>query len=249
LQVYLPAIEGYVPAEMVKAIRAFLEFCYIARRDIHDTHSLAALDDALRRFHLHRDIFRTSGIRVNGFNLPRQHSLTHYVKLIRAFGAPNGLCSSITESKHIKAVKEPWRRSNRFDALGQMLLTNQRLDKLAASRASFSSYGMLKGTCLLPVWDQILRAFFNYILIMITFITNVTDTNGAESHLSVRDEGTLNANNRSGSKQHDDDDDVDFDGPRVEARVDLSKIACKYILHHSILRKSTNLHDSMQILP
>jgi hypothetical protein len=106
LQVYLPAIEGYVPAEMVKAIRAFLEFCYIARRDIHDTHSLAALDDALRRFHLHRDIFRTSGIRVNGFNLPRQHSLTHYVKLIRAFGAPNGLCSSITESKHIKAVKD-----------------------------------------------------------------------------------------------------------------------------------------------
>jgi len=26
-----------------------------------------------------------------------------------------------------KAVKEPWRRSNRFDALSQMLLTNQRL--------------------------------------------------------------------------------------------------------------------------
>ncbi|KAJ6617373.1 hypothetical protein B0H10DRAFT_2176466 [Mycena sp. CBHHK59/15] len=27
--------------------------------------------------------------------------------------APNGLCSSITESKHIKAVKQPWRRSRR----------------------------------------------------------------------------------------------------------------------------------------
>ena len=79
LQVYLPAIEGYVPEEMVQAIRAFLEFCYIARRDTHDTHSLAALDDALHRFHLHREIFRTSGVRANGFNLPRQHSLTHYV--------------------------------------------------------------------------------------------------------------------------------------------------------------------------
>jgi hypothetical protein len=234
---------------MVKAIRAFLEFCYIARRDIHDTHSLAALDDALHRFHLHREIFRISGIRVNGFNLPRQHSLTHYVKLIRAFGAPNGLCSSITESKHIKAVKEPWRRSNRFDALGQMLLTNQRLDKLAASRASFSSNGMLKGTCLSPVWDQILRAFFDYILI--TFITNVTDTNGAESHPSVRDEDALdgNTNNGSGSKQHNDDDDnVDVDGPRVEAHVDLSKIACKS-LHRSKIRKYTNLHDSTQNLP
>jgi hypothetical protein len=166
LQVYLPAIESYVPEEMVWAIRAFLEFCYIARRDIHDTHSLADLDDALRRFHLHRNIFRTCGMPFKSFNLPRQHSLTHYVKLIRAFGAPNGLCSSITESKHIKAVKEPWRRSNRFEALGQMLLINQRLDKLAAARADFASRGMLTGTSLL---DPILRAFIDYLLVI--FIT------------------------------------------------------------------------------
>ena len=144
---------------MVQAMHAFLEFCYLARRDVHDTHSLTALDDALQRFHHHREIFRTSGVRANGFNLPRQHSLIHYVKLIRAFGAPNGLCSSITESKHIKAVKEPWRRSSRFKALGQMLLTNQRLDKLAAARVDFADHGMLKGTCLSSVWDQILRAF------------------------------------------------------------------------------------------
>jgi hypothetical protein len=157
---------------MVQAIRAFLEFCYIARRDTHDTLSLAALDDALRRFHHHREIFQTSGIRVNGFNLPRQHSLTHYVRLIRAFGAPNGLCSSITESKHIKAVKEPWRRSNRFNALSQMLLTNQRLDKLAAACAHFASCRMLEGTYLSSVWENF-RAFFNYILI--TFITNVIE--------------------------------------------------------------------------
>ncbi|KAF8957103.1 hypothetical protein BDZ97DRAFT_120310 [Flammula alnicola] len=60
------------------------------------------------------------------------------------FGAPNGLCSSITESKHIKAVKEPWRRSSHFEALAQMLVTNQRLDKLAAARVDFRARGMLK---------------------------------------------------------------------------------------------------------
>ena len=78
------------------------------------------------------------------------------------------------------------------------------------------------------------------------------DTNEAESHLSIQDEGALNGdtNNGPGSKQHNDDDDaVDIDGPRVQAHVDLSKIACKYKLHHSILRKYTNLHDSMQNLP
>jgi hypothetical protein len=69
--------------------------------------------------------------------------MTHYSTLIRLFGAPNGLCSSITESKHIKAVKEPWRRSNRYQALFQMLVTNQRLDKLAAARADFQTRDML----------------------------------------------------------------------------------------------------------
>ena len=133
---------------MVRALRAFLEFCYIARQNIQDTQSLAALSDALERFHKYRNIFIECGVRMHGFALPRQHSLIHYIALIRAFGAPNGLCSSITESKHIKAVKEPWRRSNRFEALGQMLLTNQRLDKLAASRVDFTKRGMLNSTCL-----------------------------------------------------------------------------------------------------
>jgi hypothetical protein len=147
-KVYLPAIEGHVPAEMIQAIQAFLDFCYIARRDILDTKSLDELEDVLKRYHLHRKIFQECGVRADGFNLPRQHSLIHYLQLIRDFGAPNGLCSSITESKHIKAVKEPWRRSNRFNALGQMLLTNQRLDKLAAARVDFVHRKMLDGTSL-----------------------------------------------------------------------------------------------------
>ncbi|KAG2743052.1 hypothetical protein P692DRAFT_201841927 [Suillus brevipes Sb2] len=92
MKVYLPAIEGHVPTEVVQTFRAFLEFCYL-----------------------------------------------HHIHLIRLFGAPNGLCSSITESKHIKAVKEPWWR--------QMLVTNQCLDKLAAAWTDFMNCGMLSGTC------------------------------------------------------------------------------------------------------
>src|SRR5260221_9305261 len=64
--------------------------------------------------------------------------------MIRLFGAPNGQCSSIIESKHIKAVKQPWRRSNRHKPLKQILLTNQRLDKLAAARIDFTQRGMLE---------------------------------------------------------------------------------------------------------
>ena len=84
-----------------------------------------------------------------------QHSLVHYIMQICAFGAPNGICSSITELKHVKAVKEPWQRSSHFEALEQMLLTNQRLNKLAAARVDFADHGMLQGTCLLWILIQL----------------------------------------------------------------------------------------------
>jgi hypothetical protein len=127
---------------MIRCLAAFLEFCYLVRRDSITETTLKAINIALSRFHAERTIFKDTGVRID-FNLPRQHSLEHYRRNIQLFGSPNGLCSSITESKHIKAVKEPWRRSSHFEALGQMLVTNQRIDKLSASRVDFASHGLL----------------------------------------------------------------------------------------------------------
>lgn len=151
------ALEGYVHVDITKTLNAFLDFCYIAQRNVLSENSLDALDAALGRFHHYREIFRVSGVRPDGFSLPRQHSLKHYRQHIENFGAPNGLCSSITESKHITAVKKPWRRSSRYEALQQMLTINTRNDKLAAARVDFSSRGMLQGTCLgeaLELWHR-----------------------------------------------------------------------------------------------
>ncbi|KAF8885010.1 hypothetical protein BD779DRAFT_1612023 [Infundibulicybe gibba] len=158
MKVYIPAIEGHVPQDMVRALTAYLDFCYLVRRAKLNTSDLNMVDEALSRFHHYRKIFQTTGVRKpgpEGVSLPRQHASKHYRELIELFGSPNGLCSSITEAKHIKAVKEPWRRSNHHNALGQMLLTNQRLDKLAASRADFEKRGMLNGTCLYDTWKQL----------------------------------------------------------------------------------------------
>ncbi|KAI5992692.1 hypothetical protein EDD15DRAFT_2167831 [Pisolithus albus] len=146
MKVFLPAC--YVPPAMICALSAFLDFCYCARRNSLNESALECLQSALDRFHLNRRIFQETGIcdsGPKGFSLPRQHAMNHYCHLIQEFGALNGICSSITESKHIKAVKKPWRRSNHYQALGQMLLptTNQRLDKLAAARVDFEARGML----------------------------------------------------------------------------------------------------------
>ena len=136
---------------MVHAVCALIEFIYLSQRSIHDTESIEQMNDALERFHENVEVFVETGVRPEQSTPPRQHALIHFIKAIRLFGAPNGLCTSITESKHIKAIKEPWRRSNRFNALGQMLVTNQRLDKLAAFRNYYSEHGKLKGTYLSEV--------------------------------------------------------------------------------------------------
>jgi len=153
------AIEAFVPLEVVKTFAAFLEFCYIARRNIITNDSLEELKVALHRFHESRQVFsgtvRADGL--SGFSLPRQHSMVHYYDHIKDFGSPNGLCSSITESKHIAAVKRPWRRSNKHAALPQMLKINERLDKLAAARGDFTARGMLTDSCLV----QAVREAFN----------------------------------------------------------------------------------------
>lgn len=139
---------------MVLAVRHFLDFCYIARRNALLSDDFVALDKALKEFLIEREIFRETGVRHAGFALPRQHALIHYSENIRLFGALNGLCSSITESKHIKAVKEPWRRSNHHNALGQMLVTNQRIDKLSRSQAEFMARGLLQVVYLSDVQDE-----------------------------------------------------------------------------------------------
>ena len=93
---------------MVKTLRHFLEFCYLVRRSSIDEDGLAVVDQEVASFQKERIVFQDEGVRPDGFSLPRQHSMGHYHPLIQDFGAANGLWTSITESKHIKAVKKPW---------------------------------------------------------------------------------------------------------------------------------------------
>lgn len=150
---------------------------------------------ALEKFHTHRTIFQDVGIQPDGFSLPRQHALDHYVEGIELFGSPNGVCSSITESKHIRAVKRPWRRSSKYKPLAQILQINQRLDKLAAARVHFQSHGMLGGDVV---------------------VQSLAETQSA--HEPNRDEDSDDGDDdRYAAKDVD-----EVDGPRVLASVELA---------------------------
>jgi hypothetical protein len=140
--VYISAIEGHVPDDMVRTFQAFLEICYTVRKEYIGEETLMELEGALRRFHAYRKVFKDTGVRKD-FDLPRQHSLLHYPDLIRLFGAPNGHCTSITENAHIRFVKDSFRRSNRNHPLLQMLQSTTRMMQVTMARRKYISEGML----------------------------------------------------------------------------------------------------------
>ncbi|TCD71132.1 hypothetical protein EIP91_012080 [Steccherinum ochraceum] len=198
MKVFLPAIAGHIPDDIVKCIAAFLDFCYIARRNSHDTTSLGLMEEALARYHALRPIFERLEIRPKGFALPRQHALRHYLYSIRLFGSPNGLCSSITESKHIAAVKVPYRRSSKNGALLQMLKTNSRTSQLSAARVEFGRRGMLN-------------------------LDAVQASRVEAGIIEDPDDDDDDDDAIGGGPHHRDEDDVEgYDGPRKDANISLS---------------------------
>jgi alcohol dehydrogenase class IV len=179
---------------IIKCVAAFLDFCYLARRSSHYEDVLISMAHALQSFHEHRVIFKEAGIAADNVALPRQHALDHYITGITLFGSPNGLCTSIMESKHIRAVKEPWRRSSKHNALGQILEINQRLDKLSAARVDFTARGLLE--------DSIM-----------------TDTLRSTGQLDDED-GADDANDNISD---DEDDAGRADGPQASSHVEMAR--------------------------
>ncbi|KAI5982895.1 hypothetical protein F5J12DRAFT_788021 [Pisolithus orientalis] len=147
MKVYIAAIKGYVLEDVIHTFCAFLKFCYLICQNVITEPMLTAIKDALACFHLYHEVFWNAQV-ITMFSLPWQHAMKHYPYLICQFSTLNGLCSLITKSKHIKAVKQPYQHANHFQALRQMLAINQRLDKFAAVHADFEKHGMLRGTCL-----------------------------------------------------------------------------------------------------
>ena len=212
---YLPAIETYVPNDILWCLWALLEFCYIAHYDVITKQSLAQLKDALKRFHHYCEAFNEIDV-CPGSSFPWQHSLTHYADSIRLFGAPNELCTSITEAKHIKAVKKPWRRTNHHKPLKQMLYITQCLDKLAAMRTDFTNWGMLESAGLWATLEMT-GVFFTCPLPYRSHSRNTPEV----SHIEVESpNGKANAQTNTTSY-----DDYDGDDDEDEANTD--EVACK----------------------
>ncbi|TFY52652.1 hypothetical protein EVJ58_g9893 [Rhodofomes roseus] len=119
-RIFVALLAGAVPAEVLEVARALVDFIYYAQLQSHDDTSLTHLQSALDTFHRCKDVFIRLGIREH-FNIPKIHSLLHYVEAIRSRGSCDGYNTELPERLHIELAKNAYRASNHRDYTEQMV--------------------------------------------------------------------------------------------------------------------------------
>ncbi|KIJ13120.1 hypothetical protein PAXINDRAFT_136381 [Paxillus involutus ATCC 200175] len=117
------------PIRLVRAVRGLLDFLYLAQYPCHSDETLGLLDQALSRFHENKKIFVDLGIRT-GFELPKLHSLRHYIFMIHRFGTTDNYTTAYTERLHIDLTKDAYRATNHKDEYSQMTMWLERKEKM-----------------------------------------------------------------------------------------------------------------------
>lgn len=120
-KIFVPLMAGAVDDEVLLAIRALLDFIYLASLQSQTTSTLAALRQALDDFHVHKDAFIQFNARQPAhFNIPKYHMLEHYYDLILMYGSADGFNTEWSERLHIDYAKDAYRASNKKDYIAQM---------------------------------------------------------------------------------------------------------------------------------
>ncbi|TEB21573.1 hypothetical protein FA13DRAFT_1642617 [Coprinellus micaceus] len=133
-RVLIGILAGAVQTEVLRAAVALLDFIYLAQLQRHTSKTLDALEQALKTFHDHKDIFIRLGVR-DDFNFPKIHQLLHHGTSIRSKGSADGYNTESPERLHIDYAKEAYRASNKRDYLQQMTKWLARQETLRRFRA------------------------------------------------------------------------------------------------------------------
>jgi hypothetical protein len=125
----LPLPGGQVPSRVVKAVRAILDFVYLAQLPSHTTDTLRCLQESLSSFHVNKAVFIDLGTR-DGFDIPKLHSMLHYSSSIKLFGTTDNYNTEQTERLHIDFTKDAYRSTNRKDEYMQMTTWLERRERI-----------------------------------------------------------------------------------------------------------------------
>lgn len=130
-KILLACLVGKVDPNGIVACRSLLHFIYLAQYPSHDQDTLRYMEEELKSWHNKRHYFIRHGSRTD-FNIPKFHSLLHYVDSICWLGATDNYNTEMFERLHIDFAKEGWRSSNKRDHFPQMVKWLSRQEKVAS---------------------------------------------------------------------------------------------------------------------
>ncbi|TFY58888.1 hypothetical protein EVJ58_g6136 [Rhodofomes roseus] len=121
-KVFLGLLIGRADAQVIRAVRAVLDFINLAALHSHTTETLTLLRQSLDDFHTYKHIFIELGARTQShFNIPKLHAIEHYALMILKFGSADGFNTESPERLHIDYAKDAYRASNHKDYTAQMV--------------------------------------------------------------------------------------------------------------------------------
>ena len=113
-------IAGRVPRQFLVAIRALLDFRYLAQAPCFTDHSLADLEKSLQEFHDNKDAIVRAGARKDSWAIPKLELLQSVVPSIRLSGMVMQWSADVTEHAHVQEIKVPARAGNNQNYYSQI---------------------------------------------------------------------------------------------------------------------------------
>ena len=129
-RILLGCLVGKVSGKILSTFRSLLDFLYLAQYKAHDDDTLAYMGEALQTWHKNKHLIIDLGLHPT-LNIPKFHSLLHYVQSIKFFGTTDNYNTEMFERFHIDFAKEGWRASNHRDAFPQMIKWLTRREKIS----------------------------------------------------------------------------------------------------------------------
>ncbi|CDO72220.1 hypothetical protein BN946_scf184970.g72 [Trametes cinnabarina] len=193
-KILLGILVGRVSSRVLKAVRGLLDFVYYAQLETHSDTTLSQMRQALNLFHQNKAALIELGVREH-FNIPKLHSLIHYVDAIMRLGCLDGVNTENSERLHIDYAKKAYRASSRREYLSQMTTWLQRQEAVDRRQAYLAwCTGLLEA--------ELQRA---------------RESGGCEDVEDDDSEGQQDSGDegeRGGEGEADEDDDVDVEGEK-----------------------------------
>ena len=115
-KVFLSIIASAADGVVVSAVWAALDFIYFAHFKCHSNSTLKKLEATWTDFHERKSIFITHGV-CKQFNIPKLHSMQHYLNMIKSHGTMDNFNTEFPEQLHIDVAKDTFDHTNKMSGL------------------------------------------------------------------------------------------------------------------------------------